>query len=165
MFYTSDKRKTLWNCLWWPRNSKKKYWFARVSRYELWFNNKLGFTRKPWILQDAARKKKENAKRRKKSAKAGTGRKRMWKSAALARVVTSARTGKSRKSRSGPREISNKTTSAQYSAPCRSVARTRPVAQPNNKAITIDSVHVAHYTPGTASIVNCVNAATRRPMR
>lgn len=34
-----------------------------MSRYELWFNNKLGFTRKPRILQDAAHKKKEDVKK------------------------------------------------------------------------------------------------------
>jgi len=34
-----------------------------VSRYELWFNNKLGFTRKPRILQDTTRKKKRGCKK------------------------------------------------------------------------------------------------------
>lgn len=45
-----------------------------MSRYELWFNNKLGFTRKPRILQDAACKKKKGCKKGAKKKRKSGGR-------------------------------------------------------------------------------------------
>lgn len=151
---------------------------ARVSRYELWFNNKLGFTRKPRILHDVTRAKKNTKrnlkkKKGKKSAKTRVGRKRMWKSAASSRPPRERKNCGNPEVGRGkfpikrpPHNIFGAASLGGADASCR--VGSHRVARPNNKAITIDNVvarrHYTHpFLPCAVSTTgSCVNAELQR---